>query len=884
MTAAVLVSRVEFGFVPSGTVSSLRDLGNWKSRADAIEHLRRLVTDLPNANAVLPSLHAFAVFLNTLLEDPNFKISLTTLQIWDALLVKVGAHASPVVGQIVKTLVKKLGDNKHVVRQANMRSVATLYKTLPRETVEALFSAFDDPRTAGGPATARFKEDALCALTRLMLDDKHFPHKQVDPARLVAWLVAAAQSGEVGGGPAGRDAWTTDLTRTRATAVEALALACDRYGKDEVWRLVGVAEGASVGGAACGAALRSTLQRRFSDPRLPRTASDGLIVHCEGATIVLTMPRPEDALGRQLETLPLSVQSSRAASRAGSRIESLGATTKPSGFHASLLKMIGRSPRAPSATMPRSTSSLDSSEDTEAETETETPRRQPRAVTATSLGRAAAAANAKMAATSTPRSGVVTDTTRKPQTGGGDTSVSVSDEECESPDSATEKNRLALRRDGSDGSFGSQPRRAMSPTITGRRPSGPPPGSPANSDAGVKLTALKQRRAGSREGSRRAREGSGGGLMRSTTDLEPAKTFAPGGVSTPNTFARRQNVASPKFPATATTPPPARPSPSASRPARHSSQPLPSVTAKTKTSAQRRLPGSSGSGDISKDKGSSLRNSLVDQNVSPLDDPSTEELLPCPDPELAARASLAGLAKAAAAKPMELDWQEQYESLLELRRLVKHHPDAIKESLHQICAALVPAVDSLRSQIAKIATQLVREMLLFLDKSAVEAELGFLVPPLVKRAGENTWLGDTADELVGDFAKILSTTKVLSALVPHCFHKDPKVRSRVAWHVEECCASADAKTFTGSPQTVLLLEKTFTGVVPLLEDGSLETRTMAKRSLCHLAAVAGPGEFDRLLKKLGDAKSRVAAGKEFSHLPRSASLIAHTRTRRDYFL
>ena len=90
MTAAVMTNRVEFGFVPSVTVTSLRDLGNWKSRADAIEHLRRLVDDLADVTSVLPSLTDFAGFLKNLLEDPNFKISLTTLQIWDALLEKVG--------------------------------------------------------------------------------------------------------------------------------------------------------------------------------------------------------------------------------------------------------------------------------------------------------------------------------------------------------------------------------------------------------------------------------------------------------------------------------------------------------------------------------------------------------------------------------------------------------------------------------------------------------------------------------------------------------------------------------------------------------------------------------------------------------------------------
>ena len=77
--AAAVISREEFGFVPAVTVTSLRDLGNWKSRADAIEHLRRLVDELPDAKKVLPSLDAFAGFLNKLLDDPNFTISLTAL-------------------------------------------------------------------------------------------------------------------------------------------------------------------------------------------------------------------------------------------------------------------------------------------------------------------------------------------------------------------------------------------------------------------------------------------------------------------------------------------------------------------------------------------------------------------------------------------------------------------------------------------------------------------------------------------------------------------------------------------------------------------------------------------------------------------------------------
>jgi hypothetical protein len=842
MTAAVL-TREEFGFVPAVTVTSLRDLGNWKSRADAIEQLRSLVDELPDAKKVLPSLGAFAGFLNKLLDDPNFKISLTTLQIWDTLLGKVGAAARPVVAQIVPTLIKKLGDNKHVVREANMSSIATLYKSLPCETIDALLTAFAKPETARGAATARFKEDALCAVVRAMLDNDHFPSKQVNPAELVSRLVAAAQAGGEG---RDRDA-VTDLSRTRATAVEALALACDRYGKDEAWRLVDCAEDFS-GGVECSANLRFELTARFDDPRLPRVASDGLIEHCDGASGVLTKVRPEDALGRQLEILPASAQNSRSGSRAGSLFGGLGSTSKPSGFHASLLKMMGRSPRAPSSavTASESTPSVASSEDTGSEAEAELARRQPRVGTGTLLGRAAAAANAKMSkakgAGSRPAKIDV-----PANDASSDMWVSLSDDESESPESDANADPAPRR------GFLAQPRRSALPSEPAARRADRPPGSPS----GEKLNALKLRRAGSRENSLRAREG---GLLRSTSGESKSRsgTFAPGGVATPDMFAKRQGSGS----AGATTTP-SRLTPT--RPARQSgSQTLPA------RSVQRRLPlggpgsgSAGGSGELARQGSSgsgSLRNSLVDRGAAPLDDPTTEELLPCPDPELALRRSMLLLMKASKAKRMDLNWQEQYESLLELRRLTVHHPRTVVPELHQLALATAPALDSLRSQIAKLAVALTREMARFLDPRALENELEYLVPPLVKRAGENTWLGGEADDAIGDFVEKLAGARVLAALLPHANHKAPAVRQSVSWHVERCCLNADAKTFSGSPPATLLLEKTFLALVPLLEEGQQDTRAMAKRALCHMRAAAPAADFERVVKQLPDAKARVARG------------------------
>ena len=859
--AAAVKNPMEFGFVPAGTVQSLRDLGNWKVRADAIERLHQLVLDLPSGVAVLPSLDEFTGFLVRLLADPNFKISLTTLQIWDALLVKVGADARTVIPSVVPTLVRKLGDSKSVVREANMTSLGGLFRALPGETIDAIFSTFKSSDLGKGVSAARVKEDALCAVIRAILDKDAFPCQAVHPAELISNLIAAAQAGGEG---RDRDA-ITDLRRVRATAVEALAVAHDRYGKNETWRLIDAAEDFA-GGEPCVANLRWELTARFEDPRLPTLSDEGLIEHCPAAGDVLTKLRPEDALRRELETLPASRSTSRTASR-GTTTEArkgLGVEGKsPSGFHASMLRMLGRSPRsvAPRSEDSRgaSTPSPDgdwgefgegdrgsgSERSSEQGSTSESERRQPR-VARNILGRRAAAANEKMLARSNSAADGLT---RAPASRRDDApagSGEWSDGESEPGTGAT-------------------PREATSPTISGRRVVGAARAgmeamrvsdggggdgsgdSPTKSETGAKLSALKRRQELSRDSSRKSRETSREGslaranslptgtMTRRSTAEPPAKakedardgvgsgTFAPGGgVRTPSGFGVRP------------------------RPGKTGDS-MASTSARSSAEGMASRAGASGSrGSAS----GSLRNSLADKNGAPLEECTTEELLPCPDPEPELRKAMSSLVTASTAKPTDMDWQAQYDGLISMRRLTVHHSRLVIPQLHQFTLALIPAVDSLRSSIAKVAMALVREMTRFLDPKAMDNELDYLVPVLAKKSGENTWLGGEADDALGDFARTLTDARVLAALIPQAKHKNPTVRLRVAWHVEYVCANAGAKTFVGSAANRDLLEKTFSALVPLLEEGAAETRAMCKRALCHLHGVVTPGDFEKLLKKL----------------------------------
>lgn len=157
---------LEFGFIPRRVIEDLRDVGNWRVRADAIESLKSLVTDalgpsslpLPSALAGGPALSGLTDFLVRLLEDPNFKISLTSMQILSEVVKRVGGGFTPEIDGVIPRLVTKLGDNKIVVRHAVLQVLSVLCAEVGAVTVtDRLVFALDD-------RNARIRGAALGAL------------------------------------------------------------------------------------------------------------------------------------------------------------------------------------------------------------------------------------------------------------------------------------------------------------------------------------------------------------------------------------------------------------------------------------------------------------------------------------------------------------------------------------------------------------------------------------------------------------------------------------------------------------------------------------------------------------------------------------------------
>lgn len=107
-------SEYSYGVVPNRLMADLLPTSNWKKRVGAIEELEELLAH--HNPALQPHTPAFIQYLVTLLNDPNYRVVVTCLQIINRVLKT--CHCSPsAVLPLVAGLVEKVGDNKVTIRQ-----------------------------------------------------------------------------------------------------------------------------------------------------------------------------------------------------------------------------------------------------------------------------------------------------------------------------------------------------------------------------------------------------------------------------------------------------------------------------------------------------------------------------------------------------------------------------------------------------------------------------------------------------------------------------------------------------------------------------------------------------------------------------------------------
>lgn len=224
-------------------------------RAEAIEELLILVGKLPISDTPdISDLQGLLLFVVTLFDDVNFKISLTALQIVTQITHSFGKATIGALPNLLEGLAKKLGDSKIVLRQAHMRLVMKLMEANgPRPVLRGLL------KLALPSRHWRVREEAINIATAAMLT---FPRSDLDlelsAAQLAPTLLDSKQ-------------------RVRQASMESLAVLGHALGDGYLQPLVGCVSDLERQAIAPG--LLNAVLARLNRRQLAQISADGLVEH-----------------------------------------------------------------------------------------------------------------------------------------------------------------------------------------------------------------------------------------------------------------------------------------------------------------------------------------------------------------------------------------------------------------------------------------------------------------------------------------------------------------------------------------------------------------------------------------------------------------------------
>ncbi|XP_065833470.1 TOG array regulator of axonemal microtubules protein 1-like [Oscarella lobularis] len=258
-------SSLSFGFIPDSTMKRLRDAEDWRVRVHGINELATLINVMTDARVLMPHLSSFIDFVGLLLDDSNFKVTLTTLDIVEQLVGKASLALKSSLGKLVGGLSKKLGDNK-IVRQANMRVFTRLMQAMtPKPVLDALLPAALKHRNS------KVREEALNIIVAALLT---YPRYEFDlPAVVEATALTLIDNKQ----------------RVRQASLELFAVLASSLGSGNLTPLVAAVARAErtfdarTGGGQAG--VMAAVQARLARRQLPRINADGLVEHANPVPI-----------------------------------------------------------------------------------------------------------------------------------------------------------------------------------------------------------------------------------------------------------------------------------------------------------------------------------------------------------------------------------------------------------------------------------------------------------------------------------------------------------------------------------------------------------------------------------------------------------------------
>ncbi|KAL4466847.1 hypothetical protein ABPG74_010444 [Tetrahymena malaccensis] len=155
---------LHFGFINDQIFKDLLNEKDWRSRTSAIEEINSQIDNIQEFTILFQKLDEFISILIKLINDTNFKISLTALQI----ISKISKHEQfnnpNIIDKIAPQIVSKLGDSKVAIRTQVIKIIREHIKLFGQ------FKWLDACLSGLKSKNANTKEEVLSLVTQLYLD------------------------------------------------------------------------------------------------------------------------------------------------------------------------------------------------------------------------------------------------------------------------------------------------------------------------------------------------------------------------------------------------------------------------------------------------------------------------------------------------------------------------------------------------------------------------------------------------------------------------------------------------------------------------------------------------------------------------------------------
>lgn len=131
-------SNLKFGIIPQELHSRLLDQEDYKNWTQAVEELNQVLGKFNPSSTPHSSLVGFISLLYNLLDDSNFKVVHSTLQVLHLLVIRLGEQVQQFLEPVIAASVKVLADNKLVIKQEYMKIFLKLMKEVGPQQVLCL--------------------------------------------------------------------------------------------------------------------------------------------------------------------------------------------------------------------------------------------------------------------------------------------------------------------------------------------------------------------------------------------------------------------------------------------------------------------------------------------------------------------------------------------------------------------------------------------------------------------------------------------------------------------------------------------------------------------------------------------------------------------------